>query len=144
MITIAIVTIILKSHLLWRANNLLSTEPKRIMTKWLRQNNSPMRRQLPLHIIFINFQVVFFADNFRESATPTLGIHVASNACFKRRATAVPSHREPALFISNENNCTVIHLCPCVVFESFKKELEGSEDGLHFRILSHLPLCSLE
>ena len=30
------------------------------------QNNSPMRRQFTLHIICINFQVVFFADNFRE------------------------------------------------------------------------------
>ena len=28
-----------------------------------------MRRQFILHIICINFQVVFFADNFRERAT---------------------------------------------------------------------------
>ena len=32
------------------------------------QNNSPMRRQFTLHIICINFQVVFFVDNFREYA----------------------------------------------------------------------------
>ena len=30
---------------------------------------SPMRCQFTLHIICINFQVVFFADNFRECAT---------------------------------------------------------------------------
>ena len=28
------------------------------------QNNSPMRHQFTLHIICINFQVVFFADNY--------------------------------------------------------------------------------
>ena len=34
-----------------------------------RPNNSPMRRRFTLHIICINFQVVFFADNFPEFAT---------------------------------------------------------------------------
>ena len=41
------------------------------MIKWLRQSNSPMRRRFTLHIIWVHFQVVFFADiiNFRECAT---------------------------------------------------------------------------
>ena len=28
--------------------------------------------------------------------------------------------REPEHFISNKNKCTVIYLCPCVFFESFR------------------------
>ena len=41
------------------------------MIKLLRQNKQSVqwRRQFTLDIICINFQVVFFADNFRECAT---------------------------------------------------------------------------
>ena len=30
-------------------------------------------------------------------------------------------HREPEHFVSNKNKCTVIYLCPCVFFESFRR-----------------------
>ena len=43
-------------------------------------------------------------------------------------------HREPQHLISNKNKYTVIYLCPCVFL--------NREGGLHFRILSHLPLCN--
>ena len=48
----------------------LSGELKRIMIKLLSKITvSPMMRQFTLYIICINFQFVFFADNFRECAT---------------------------------------------------------------------------
>ena len=33
------------------------------------------------------------------------------------------SHRESEHFISNKNKCTVIYLCPCAFFESFRRDL---------------------
>ena len=46
-------------------------------------------------------------------------------------------HREPEHFISNNNKCSVINLCPCVFLESFRRDL-------HFQILSHLPFCKYD
>ena len=36
-------------------------------------------------------------------------------------------HREPEHFVSNENRCTVIYLCPCVFFESFRRDLNEAK-----------------
>ena len=48
----------------------LSREPRRIMIKLPRENNSVITtRQITLHIICINFQAMFFENNFREFAT---------------------------------------------------------------------------
>ena len=30
-------------------------------------------------------------------------------------------------FVSNENRCTVIYLCPCVFFESFRRDLDEAK-----------------
>ena len=32
-------------------------------------------------------------------------------------------HREPEHFVCNRNKCTVIYLCPCVFFGSFRRDL---------------------
>ena len=39
-------------------------------TKLTRENNSLITSHITLHIICINFQVVFFENNFREFGTP--------------------------------------------------------------------------
>ena len=45
--------------------------------------------------------------------------------------TSVPEHREPEHFISNKNKCTVIYLCPCVFFESFRRDLNEAKRAVH-------------
>ena len=42
---------------------------------------------------------------------------------FTTQSAVAPSrsHREPEHFVSNKNKCTVIYLCPCVFFESFRR-----------------------
>ena len=65
----------------------LSREPKGIMIKLLHQSNSPIRRQFTLHIICINFQVVFFVIAFRECVTlnafheEIFKLHFSLNQC---------------------------------------------------------------
>ena len=36
-------------------------------------------------------------------------------------------HREPEHFVSNKNKYTVISLCPCVFFESFRMDLNEAK-----------------
>ena len=36
-------------------------------------------------------------------------------------------HREPEHFVSDKNKCTVIYLCPCVIFESFRRDLNEAK-----------------
>ena len=36
-------------------------------------------------------------------------------------------HREPEHLISNKNKCSVIYLCPCVFFESFRRDLNEAK-----------------
>ena len=36
-------------------------------------------------------------------------------------------HREPEHFISNKNKYAVIYLCPCVFFESFRRDLNEAK-----------------
>ena len=58
-------------------------------------------------------------------------------------------HREPEHFVSNKNKCTVIFLCACVFFESFRRDLNEAKVVscivVNYLILSvnisHLPLC---
>ena len=60
-------------------------------------------------------------------------------------------HREPEHFVSNKNECTVIYLCPCVFFESFRRDLKEAKavscNVVNYLIssvnVSHLPLCLL-
>ena len=55
------------------------------------------------------------------------------------------AHREPEHFVS-EDKCTVIYLCPCVLFESFRRDLNEaiSCNVVNYLIssvnISHLPL----
>ena len=37
------------------------------------------------------------------------------------------NHREPEHFVSNKNKCTIIYLCPCVFFESFRRDLNEAK-----------------
>ena len=41
--------------------------------------------------------------------------------------TASLKHREPEHFVSNTDKCTVIYLCPCVFFESFRRDLDEAK-----------------
>ena len=62
------------------------------------------------------------------------------------------SHREPEHFVSNKNKCTVIYLCPCVFFDSFRRDLNEAKvvscDVANYLIssanISHLPLCNYD
>ena len=45
-----------------------------------------------------------------------------AKAIFQRKQIC-SSHREHQHFTSNKNKCTVIYLCPCVFFESFRRDL---------------------
>ena len=59
-------------------------------------------------------------------------------------------HREPEHFVSNKNKCTVIYLCPCVFFESFRRDLNEAKavscNIVNYLIssvnISHLLLCN--
>ena len=61
-------------------------------------------------------------------------------------------HREPENFVSNKNKCTVIYLCPCVFFESFRRDLNEAKavscNIVNYLIssvnISHLPLCNYD
>ena len=64
-----------ESYLLRKANNLIQESPVGGRAEMNQDEVAspkttvcPMRHQFTLHIICINFQVVFFADNFRECA----------------------------------------------------------------------------
>ena len=58
-----------ESYLLWRVNNLFrESRNESWKSCFAKTTVSSMRRQFTLHTICINFQVVFFADNFRECA----------------------------------------------------------------------------
>ena len=53
---------------------------------------------------------------------------------------------------SNKNKCTVIYLCPCVFFESFRRDLNEAKavscNIVNYLIssvnISHLPLCNYD
>ena len=61
-------------------------------------------------------------------------------------------HREPEHFVSNKNKCTVIYLCPCVFFESFRRDLNEAKavscNVVNYLLssvnISHLPLCNYD
>ena len=58
----------------------------------------------------------------------------------------------PEHFVSNKNKCTVIYLCPCVFFESFRRDLKEAKavscNVVNYLIssvnISHLPLCNYD
>jgi len=70
---VAILNPFQESYLLWRANNLFRGSQNEYHDKLLRENSLQQGVKLHLHIICINFQVVFFVDtcNFQEFATFT-------------------------------------------------------------------------
>ena len=62
-------------------------------------------------------------------------------------------HREPEHFVSNKNKCTVNYFCPCVFFESFRRDLNEAKavscNVVNYLIssvmnISHLPLCNYD
>ena len=61
-------------------------------------------------------------------------------------------HREPEHFVSNKNKCNVIYLCPCVFFESFRRDLNEAKavscNVVNYLLssvnISHLPLCNYD
>ena len=76
-----------------------------------------------------------------------------SLTCHNQRfANAHPYHRETKHFVGNKNKCTVIYLCPCVFFESFRRDLNEAKavscNIVNYLIssvnISHLPFCNYD
>ena len=68
------------------------------------------------------------------------------------KSKAKSSHREPKHFVSNKNKCTVSYLCPCVFFESFRRNLNEAKavscNVVNYLLssvnISHPPLCKYD
>ena len=67
-------------------------------------------------------------------------------------STGNPNTLSAISLVSNKNKCTVIYLCPCVIFESFKRDLNEAK-AVSFNVvnyllllvnISHLPLCNYD
>ena len=49
-------------------------------------------------------------------------------------------HREPEHFVSNKNKCTVNYFCPCVFFESFRRDLNEAK-AVSCNVVNYLCIC---
>ena len=120
-----------------------------------RNNSSKKCSQRESLLSFYLFELSFFALCFiflsywnSKQTLKTLD----KNAAGMLNGLSQRIHREPEHFVSNKYKCTVIYLCPCVFFESFRRDLNEAKavscKVVNYLIssvnISHLPLCNYD